>query len=139
MRQKLNFLAAVLVLGVAQGAAAGGTLGTEELDPLLAQKPVLRAALLGAFNLSESAFGAVRLGHHFPNLSGRRLGPYFILATAKQSHEPVQIVLCTSYAFIGNQGQVLSEAEQESASAVSETLVSVMLVEPEAGAVNPCK
>lgn len=65
---------------------AGGTLGTDELIPLLSKQPAVYKALNASFALSDSAFAEVRFGDSYPHLEGRRLGPHYIECHAENVH-----------------------------------------------------
>jgi len=126
MRATLLPFAALLVPGL---SLAGGTLGTVELDSLLAQRPALRDFLRSTLRLSDSAFAEVRLGSHFTHLGGARLGPYTISATSLQGGKPIEVVLCTTARFLDRNGKDLPENRIEEATATRETLTGVMLRE----------
>lgn len=123
----LKCLSALLLSVSATSGFAGGSLGTDELLPLLAQKPEIRDAILSSLVLSDSAFGEVRLGSDFTHLGGERLGPYTIRAKVKQSGKPIQIVLCTTRQFLSQSGRPLSENDMFDAVRVDEKLDFVML------------
>lgn len=123
----LKFLSTLLLSVSATSSFAGGSLGTDELLPLLAQKPEIRDAVLSSLVLLDSAFGEVRLGSHFTYLGGERLGPYTIRAKVQQSGKPIQLVLCTTSQFLSQSGRPLSEDDMFDAVRVEEKLDFVML------------
>jgi hypothetical protein len=123
----LKCLSTLLLSVSTTSSFAGGSLGSDELLPLLAQKPEIRDAILSSLVLSDSAFGEVRLGSHFTHLGGERLGPYTIRAKVKQSGKPIQLVLCTTSRFLSQSGRPLSEDDMFDAVRVEEKLDFVML------------
>jgi hypothetical protein len=124
MRLKRIFIAALIVPKL---CVAGGTLGTDELGLLISQMPVVRDLLSSSVRLSDSAFAEVRLGPHFKNLSGARMGPYTIQATSKKDGSALIVVLCTKTRFLSSTGQELPEARIEEAASIEEKLTGVML------------
>jgi hypothetical protein len=123
-------IASALLLCVTADSAAGGTLGTKELESLMAQKPNVRAALMSSLTLSESAFAETRLGSHFPHLEGARIGPYTIRATSQDGRN-VEIVLCTTYRFLDGKGRAVANAAMETARSIDERLDAVLIQEPQ--------
>jgi hypothetical protein len=124
MRLKSMFMLALIVpkLGI-----AGGTLGTDELGDLLAQMPAVRDLIHANLVLSESAFAQIRLGSHFKELGGARVGPYTIGATSKKDDGAVLVVLCTKARFLDKAGHEVPEARIEQAVSIDEKLTGVML------------
>lgn len=127
MKKHWLIVPACLGLAVSLPCLAGGTLDTDELVPLLSQKPAVYAAILDSYELRDSAWAWVRFGDPYPNLAGARLGPYEIEATTKQSHKKVVIVLCTKATYFDAAGRTLSGTNEENATRVTETLTAVML------------
>lgn len=123
-----HLIAGSALLSAAGLCAAGGTLGTEELEPLMAQKPNVYAAITSSLVLSESALAETRLGSHFPHLGGARIGPYTIRATT-QDGRSIEVVLCTSYRLLDGKGRPVSEAMLESAETIDERLEAVLIQE----------
>lgn len=109
----------------------GGTLDEGELLELLKQKPQIREFILQNFDMPKGAWGAVRLGPHYPHLGGKRLGPYTIEVAPKGSTtlSPVVLTLCTTNTFYDPAGHALKadSPEEFQAVRVQERLVSVQL------------
>lgn len=124
MRLNRILLAALVIPKL---CAAGGTLGTDELDLLIGQMPVVRDLLSSSLRLSDSAFAEVRLGPDFKHLSGARIGPYTIQARSRKDGRVLLVVLCTKTRFLSATGQELPEARIEEAASIDETLTGVML------------
>ena len=132
MRMQLGWMGALLSVLVPCPSIAGGTLGLNEIDGLLRQKPALREFLTSSLDLSDTVMAAVRFGSHFEHLGGGRMGPYMIEARPKATKEriPIQVVLCTDARFLDGSGNV---AENEmKAVRVEEKLTAVMLREIDA-------
>ena len=127
MRMDLWVLLAGLVMPSA--SRAGGTVGLDEVDRLLRQRPNLRSFLMSSLQLENTVMAAVRLGPHFEHLGGARVGPYLVEGRAKGSKdgEPLEIVLCTHVQFLDAEGKVA--AEETEATHVEEQLTVVMLRE----------
>lgn len=106
---------------------AGGTLGTEELDGLISQKPEIRDFLRSSVRLSNSAYAEVRLGSHFKHLGGARMGPYTIGAKSLKEYRPFLVVLCTKSRFLDRKGNALPEDRMTEATSMDEKLTAVML------------
>lgn len=119
----------VLLAMLAGPCFGGGTLRTEELGPLMAQHPDVRDALTSALVLSDSAYAEVRLGPHFTNLGGARVGPYTIRAIVRQTGRELELVLCTKIRFLDSNGLELPEGRLEEAARVDEQLTTAMLHE----------
>ena len=127
--------APTLLLGLtAQLASAGGTLGFEEIVPILRENPAIWAQLEAEYLLPESAFGEIRLGPHFKRLSGARTGPYTFLAEKRGQKENLktQVLVCTDVQFISASGRVLTEPNWEKAVRVRETFRSISFHEQNA-------
>jgi hypothetical protein len=124
MRLKTIFLVAFIVPGL---SVAGGTLSTNELDPLMGQMPAVRDFLRSNLRLSESAYAEVRLRPDFINLSGARMGPYTIDAKSTKDDKPLVVVLCTNARFLDSKGRKLPEARITQATSIEEKLTGVML------------
>ena len=127
----MNFrLAASVLLVSASFAHAQGSLDTNEILPLLKTKPKVADFLLSNLELHDSAMGT-RLGFHWENLGGARIGPYEILAKPKGAKEwTVQLHLCVRTTFLDAQGNALDkDAAFEKAVGFEETLVSVQIEE----------
>jgi hypothetical protein len=137
---RLNSLLFIAALILPRLCAAGGTLGTEELGRLIAQMPVVRDLLGSSVRLSDSAFAEVRLGPHFKNLGGARMGPYTIQATSKKDGSALVVVLCTKARFLNSAGQELPEARIEEAASIDEKLTGVMLLQEDSASAGrpPC-
>lgn len=131
-----GFLLLSLALSASPGLA-GGTLGTEELRPLLQQQPGVHEALTSSMNLAETAYAEVRLGSHFAHLGGARVGPYTIKATVRQSRKDIEVVLCTKARFLSRDGAELPTPGAENATRIDERLVTVILREPSTSAAGP--
>lgn len=111
----------------AQSGSAGRTLGTSELLPLLSQQAAVCAALRPSLEFDDCALAWPRFGHSYPNLSGRRLGPYEIPAAVKGTGQKLTVVLCTTAGYFDNAGHELSGAARANAVDVAEMLDAVML------------
>jgi hypothetical protein len=90
---------------------AGGTVGLNEIDPLLREKPAIRAFLLSSLNLDDTVMAAVRFGPHFEHLGGARMGPYLLQGRPKGPKDgtPLEIVLCTDRSLSMRMRQWVSE------------------------------
>ena len=108
---------------------AGGTIGLGDIDPLLRQKPAVRAFLTSSLDLDNTVMAAVRFGPQFEHLSGGRMGPYMIEARPKggKGATPLEVVLCTDSRFLDEAGRVVES--EEKAVRVEERLTAVMLRE----------
>jgi hypothetical protein len=124
-------LKTVLLVGLLlpQFSMAGGTLGTDELEQLMSQKSEIRDFLRSSLQLSDSAYGEVRLGSHFKNLGGARIGPYTISAKSIKDGKPLLVVLCTKARFLDRKGRELSESRMTFATSIDEKLIAVMLLQ----------
>lgn len=128
---RLAYALGWIAILIAAPAVAGSTLGTDELVPLLSQQPAVYAALRSGFVLSDSAWAEIRFGDSFPHLQGARLGPYHILAHARQSQQSVEVILCTRAQYFDKSGKILlGLARAPAAVRVRETLLAVMLRQP---------
>src|SRR5689334_5012823 len=81
-------------------AIGGGSMGTDELLPLLRQQPEVYAAIQAGIELSDSAFAETRVGSHVEALGGARVGPYSVRGKVRGTGEPVEVVLCTHARFL---------------------------------------
>lgn len=124
MRIKIALLAGLLLPLICM---AGGSLRTEELDKLISQKPEVRDFLRSTLQLSDSAYGEVRLGSHFKHLGGARMGPYTLGAKALKDGRPILVVLCTKSRFLDRKGKELPEDRITQAVSIDEKLIAVML------------
>jgi hypothetical protein len=127
MRMDLCVLLAGLV--VPGASRAGGTVGLDEVDRLLRQRPSLRSFLMSSLQLESTVMAALRLGPHFEHLGGARVGPYLLEGRPKGSKdgEPLEVVLYTQVQFLDAEGKVA--AEETEATRVEERLTVVMLRE----------
>ena len=120
---------AVFPLGLlcAPFARAGGTVGFEEVESILKQKPEVFATLKAEYSLPDSAFAEVRLGPHFKHLSGARTGPYTFLAQKRgqKGTAKTQVLVCTDVQFISSAGRPLAWPTREQATGIRETLASI--------------
>lgn len=132
MKREIFRLIQVLMAISASQCFAGGTMNTEELKQLIAQKPAIGETLAYSFELSDSAYAEIRLGSHFTHLGGARVGPYTIQAALKPSHKRIVVILCTKARLLDEQGVELQPGKEEYARRIDEKLVSVVLVEPPA-------
>lgn len=109
----------------------GGTMDEAELLELLKQKPQIREFILQNFDMPKGAWGAVRIGSHYPHLGGKRLGPYTIQVAPKGRTElsPIVITLCTANTFYDASGKALPADSRDEylAVRVQEKLLSVQL------------
>ena len=127
MRSAALLLALILLPQIGK---AGGSVQFSQIHHLLQQKPEIRAVLLQSLAMPSSAYAQVRLGAHFKNLSGYRLGPYTFQASPKgKAGQPVLVTLCTSSRFIDSAGNVLPTGSDEefSAARVQELLDAVVI------------
>lgn len=129
LRYSLNCI--LLLATLIRPALAGGTLGSEELDALLKQQPDVREFLTSTLKLSDSAYAEVRLGEHFKNLGGARIGPYTIQAKSLKDGRSIEVVLCTHTRFLDDNWKELPEDRIETASKIDEKLVAVLLQQPD--------
>lgn len=108
---------------------AGGTVGLDDIEPLLRQKPALREFVRSAFDLDATVMAAIRFGPQFEHLSGGRMGPYMVEARPRGSlgRPPIELVLCTEARFLDEHGRVVQS--EMTAHRVEETLTAVMLRE----------
>lgn len=109
--------------------SAAGTLSLTEVDPLLRQKPQVRAALMSAFDMDATVTAALRFGSHVKYLGGAHAGPYIITARQKAAKDsaPLEIVLCTDIRFFDPSGKPTQD--EANAARLEETLTAVMLRE----------
>jgi hypothetical protein len=105
---------------------AGGTLGTDQLVPLMEQKPAVYDALKKSLEFSDSAWAWVRFGDSWPKLNGARMGPYEIEATVRGSKEKALVVLCTKPTYFDSSDHKLPDLTDQAAS-FNEELTTVML------------
>lgn len=136
MRLPLIFIVALMIPKL---SIAGGTLGTDELSPLIAQMPVIRDLLYSSVILSDSAYAEVRLGPHFKKLGGARMGPYSIEAKSKKDGSTLVVILCTKVRFLSSSGKELPEARIEAAESIEEKLTGVMLRQDEHAPSEPAR
>lgn len=123
-----TLLLAFISLG-AVTAQAQGTLSFKELEPLLKQQPATRAWMMESLKLPDSAVAEVRLGNHFVNLGGKRVGPYYFEAQSKTGKSVLWIGLCTQRVFQDKAGKILPEDKETQAVKVTENLVSVLVAD----------
>jgi hypothetical protein len=131
MRLKSVLLIALLLpkLGV-----AGGSIGPNQMDVLMAQMPEIREFLRSTLMLSDGAYAEIRLGPSFMHLSGAQVGPYQIEATSLKDGKPLLVVLCTKSRFLDAKGRELPGNRIEQAVRIEEKLEGVLL--RKAGNVN---
>lgn len=127
MRSAVFFLA---LAAMSQTCRAGGTVDFSYVDGLLQQRPEIRTVLLSSLLMPGDAYAQVRLGSHFTNLGGARLGPYTFDATPKGKAGPsVQVTLCTTPLLLDATGKTVEAGNEQylSATSVRELLNSVVL------------
>lgn len=129
LRFMLRPALASLLFTIAGSAAAQGTLSFKELEPLLKQQPATRAWMAESLKLPDSAVAEVRLGNHFVNLGGKRVGPYYFEAQSKTGKSVLWIGLCTQRVFQDKAGKILPEDKETQAAKVTENLVSVLVAD----------
>jgi hypothetical protein len=129
VRPRMDLWALLAVLVLPTASRAGGTVGLDEADRLLRQRPSLRRFLMSSLELENTVMAAVRLGPHFEHLGGARVGPYLLEGRPKGSKdgEPLEVVLCTHVRFLDAEGKV--PAEESEATRVEERLTVVMIRE----------
>jgi len=110
-------------------ALAGGTLDTNELQPLLRQRPKQIAEVRASYELSDSAFAEVSLGSHFPHLGGERIGPYTVLLHRRAALEPRerQLLICTKARFLDRKGRELRGDAIFDAARVTESITTMQV------------
>lgn len=138
MRFALFPLALILLPTVCK---AGGTVDFDRVDDLLRQKPEVRSVLLGSLAMPEDSYAQVRLGPHFTNLGGSRVGPYTFQALPKdKTGVPVLVTLCTSVLFLDDPGNVLpaGSGQEFTATRVRELLDAVVLRDVGVGSAAAC-
>jgi hypothetical protein len=125
----MRFFAALALAMLPGLGLAAGTVGLADVDPLLRQKPRLRAFLMSAFDMDGTVTAAVRFGPHLKYLGGARTGPYMIQARPKAPKDaaPLEIVLCTDARFFDASGKPTQD--ETNAARVEEKLAAVMLRE----------
>lgn len=135
-------LLALIAMAALPGAPtwAGGSLGTDELAPLLRQRPQEIAAIRKDHRLSDSAFAQVRFGSHFKHLGGARMGPYEVQLYPRASGEARERVLwiCTQARFLDRGGREIAQIDDAILHAVrvKETVTSVQVLDK--GAPRTC-
>ena len=129
MRVRRSLWVLLASLAVPSTSTAGGTIGLDEIDPLLRQRPALRRFLMSSLEFESTAMAAVRLGSHFEHLGGARIGPCLLQGRPRGSKngEPLEVVLCTQPRFLDAAGEVA--AEETKATRVEEKLMEVVLRE----------
>jgi hypothetical protein len=129
VRMRMDLWIPLAALALPTTSSAGGTVGLDEVDRLLRQRPSLRSFLTSSLELESTVMAAVRLGPTFEHLGGARLGPYLLEGRPKGSKdtEPLEVVLCTLVRFVDAEGKVA--AEETAATRVEEQLTVVMLRE----------
>jgi hypothetical protein len=127
MRMDLWLLLVGMVVPAA--SSAGGTVGLDDVDSLLRQRPALRSFLISSLDLERTVMAAVRLGPHFERLGGARVGPYMLEGRPKGSKDanPLEVVLCTHVRFLDADGKV--PLDETKATRIDEQLVVVMIRE----------
>ncbi|MEO6279966.1 MAG: hypothetical protein ABIP59_19355 [Roseateles sp.] len=110
-------------------ALAFGTLGTDDLLPLLQQRPKQMAEVRAAYELSDSAFAETRLGSHFRHLSGARIGPYTVQLHRRAALEPRerQLLICTKTRFLDRKGRELRQDAIFDAVRVKEEITTMLI------------
>jgi hypothetical protein len=120
----------VLLLAALPGLClAAGTVTLAEIDPLLRQRPQLRAFLVSTFDLDPTVAAALRFGSHVKYLGGAHAGPYIIRAKPKapSGAAALEIVICTDTRFFDPSGKATED--EANAARLEETLAAVMLRE----------
>ena len=108
---------------------AAGTLSLADIDPLLRQKPQIRAFLSSSFDMEPTVTAALRFGSHVKYLGGAHAGPYIVIARPKALKDaaPLEIILCTDTRFFDPSGRPTED--EANAARLEETLTAVMLRE----------
>lgn len=116
---------------------AGGSVGVEDIENLLKQKPQIKEFIDKNFDIS-SGFAEVRFSSNFVHLGGARMGPYEVIVVPKGQKMPpneediqVLITICTAHKFLDAKGKVISEKTDDIfvASNVRETVTQVLIRE----------
>lgn len=129
MRAVIRFVIAVACIAIPAVSIGGGTVSLAEIDPLLRQKPLIRAFLISSLDMDATVMAAVRFGSHVKGLGGARMGPYIIQARPKTPKDasPLEVVLCTDARFFDASGKTTQD--ETSAVRFEEKLNLVMLRE----------
>ena len=96
------FLCALAVCGAPSIVFAGGSVGFEQVEPLLREQPATYRWLASTLRFPDSAFAEVRFAPYFRKLGGGRMGPYNFTAQTRDRAHPgrVEIVVCTTSQFV---------------------------------------
>jgi hypothetical protein len=110
-------------------ALAGGTVGFEQVEPLLREQPATYRWLASTLRFPDSAFAQVRFAPYFRKLGGGRMGPYSFTAQPRDSARAgqVEVVVCTTSQFVDAAGHTLQGDRIFSASQVIEHLSSIVV------------
>ncbi|MFT5465118.1 MAG: hypothetical protein ACI8UO_000204 [Verrucomicrobiales bacterium] len=122
-------LLSVLALLIPSLASAGGSCTWEDAERILAQAPKIRDHLKATLEIEEIG-SATRLGRHFENLGGARIGPYVFEAKPKDASGGAQfnLVIETAYTFLDGAGsEIADDGEPEKADDVKEKFLSARL------------
>lgn len=121
--RSLMVLAFMACTGIAE---ADGSIGFEEVDAVLRQRPELRTYLVDTLCISNSGL-ASRVAGEYP-MGGSRLGPYELDAKPKGQAGPYvfRLIVNTSQTFFDKNGK---EADVTEAVRVKEILSSIELSE----------
>jgi hypothetical protein len=125
----ISFLCALVIGGAPSTVLAGGSVGFEQVQPLLLEQPATYRWLVSTLRLPSSAFAQVRFASYFRKLGGRRMGPYSFTAQTRESAHPgqVEVVVCTTSRFVDAEDHVLQGDRIFSASRVIEHLSSIVV------------
>jgi len=118
-------------------AYAGGSVGVEDIETLLKQKPQIKEFINKNLDIS-SGYAEVRFSVDFVHLGGASMGPYDFIVVPKgqktrPNYEDIQVLLtiCTSHKFLDAKGKVIPEKTGNIfvASTVHETVTAVLIRE----------
>ena len=107
MRTLSRFFLTLLIVANGALVSAGGSLGFEEIQPILERDPALGKWLLENLEFKPSASGT-RLGRHWTELGGARQGPYFVDATTKDTSTPLFVTIETNITYFAGKKKLWS-------------------------------
>ncbi len=110
---------------------AEGSVSWEDVTPLLAQNPQIRAYVAATLDVEPAGIG-IRLGSQFENLDGQRVAPYAFLAKPKGSDDgfPFELIIQADLRFFDENGQIIAKEAVDDihlATKLTETLAGVSI------------